>query len=249
MSHRKNSCTLIGVETDPRKPKPGSVTLSDAEGGHAILLGASGLVGGFCLQALVDEPVYSRIVLLNRRELKAGLHAQVIQKVADFENLTEDDFAKADDIFCALGTTIAKAGSQPAFRRVDLEYPLMAARLARQAGARQFVLVSSVGADPASKNFYLRTKGELEQEISKLGFPAVHIFRPSLLLGKREEFRSGERVVQAIAPALNFVMFDGLRRYRAIAADAVGKAMVAAAREESGGVFVHEYDAILKLAG
>jgi uncharacterized protein YbjT (DUF2867 family) len=237
------------VETDPRKSKPSSLALSEADGRLAILLGASGLVGGFCLQALLAEPVYERIVLLNRRELPVAAYPRPVQRLADFEKLADHDLAGADDVFCALGTTIRKAGSQPAFRRVDLEYPLMAARLARQAGAKQFVLVSSVGADPASKNFYLRIKGELEQEIGKLGFQAVHIFRPSLLLGKREEFRSGERVVQAIAPALNFVMFGGLRRYRAIKAAAVGKAMVAAAREESDGVFVHEYDAILKLAG
>jgi uncharacterized protein YbjT (DUF2867 family) len=222
--------------------------LRESEERHAILLGASGLVGGFCLQALVAEPVYSRIVLLNRRELKVGLHPQLIQRVVDFEKVTVDDFAKADDILCALGTTIRKAGSQAAFRRVDLEYPLTAAKLARAAGAKQFVLVSSAGADAASKNFYLRTKGELEQEIGKLGFQALHVFRPSLLLGQREEFRLTERVVQAIAPVGNLVMFGGLKRYRAIKAAAVGKAMVVAAREESKGVFIHEYDEILRLA-
>ncbi|HEY6272166.1 MAG TPA: oxidoreductase [Terriglobales bacterium] len=222
--------------------------LRESEERHAILLGASGLVGGFCLQALLAEPVYSRIVLLNRRELKVGLHPQLIQRVVDFEKMTVDDFAKADDILCALGTTIRKAGSQAAFRRVDVEYPLTAAKLARAGGAKQFLLVSSTGADPASKNFYLRTKGDLEQEIGKLGFQALHVFRPSLLLGQREEFRLAERVVQAIAPAVNLVMFDGLRRYRAIKAAAVGKAMVVAAREESKGVFVHEYDEILRLA-
>jgi uncharacterized protein YbjT (DUF2867 family) len=237
------------VETDPRKSKPGSVAVSEADERQALLVGASGLVGGYCLQALLAEPAYSRIILLNRRALPAVSRPRLVERIVDFEKPTAGDVAGSDDIFCALGTTIHKAGSQPAFRRVDLDYPLAAARLARQAGAKQFVLVSSVGADPASKNFYLRTKGELEQEIGKLGFPAVHIFRPSLLLGKREEFRSGERVVQAIAPALNFAMVGGLRRYRAIQAAAVGRAMVAAAREESRGVFVHEYSAILRLAG
>jgi uncharacterized protein YbjT (DUF2867 family) len=216
---------------------------------RVILLGASGLVGGFCLHALLQESVYSQVILLNRRELKVGLYPKLVQSIVDFDNLREEDFAGPCDIFCALGTTIRKAGSQGAFRRVDFEYPLAAAKLARQAGAKQFVLVSSVGADPVSKNFYLRTKGELEQEIVKLGFQAVHIFRPSLLLGDRKEFRFGERVMQAIAPLLNLLMVGPLRRYRAIKASAVGKAMAVAAREESHGVFVHEYDAILKLAG
>ena len=223
--------------------------MKESEERHAILLGASGLVGGFCLQALLAETVYSRIVVLTRRKVKAGLHPQLIQKTVDFENLSASDFAKADDIFCALGTTIKKAGSKEAFRRVDLTYPLTAARLGHAAGAKQFVLVSSAGADPRSKNFYLRTKGELEEEIGKLGYQALHIFRPSLLLGQREEFRFGERVAQWLAPALNAVMVGRFRRYRAIDAAAVGKAMVGAAREESNGTFVHEYDAILKLAG
>jgi uncharacterized protein YbjT (DUF2867 family) len=214
----------------------------------AILMGASGLVGGFCLQAQLADPDYARIVLLNRRELPLAPHPGLSQKIVSLANLNPDDFAGADDIFCALGTTIRKAGSQEAFRRVDLEYPLAAAREALQAGAEQFVLVSSAGADPKSKNFYLRTKGELEQEIGKLDFRALHIFRPSLLLGKRPEFRLGERVVQAIAPLLNLVMIGGLRRYKAIPAATVGKAMAAAAKQGKNGTFIYEHDEIIRLA-
>jgi uncharacterized protein YbjT (DUF2867 family) len=148
----------------------------------------------------------------------------------------------------ALGTTIRKAGSQQAFRRVDFEYPLSAAKQALNAGAKQFILVSSVGADPGSRNFYLRTKGELEQAVSALGFQAVHIFRPSILLGKREEFRAGERVATVIAPVLNLMLMGVLRRYRAIRAATVGRAMVAAARQAIIGVHVYEYDQIAQLA-
>jgi uncharacterized protein YbjT (DUF2867 family) len=214
----------------------------------AVLLGASGLVGGYCLQTLLADSGYARIVLLGRRELVAARHPRLAQKVVDFDALTQSDFEGADEVFCALGTTIRKAGSQQAFRRVDVDYPLAAARLSRQAGAKRFLLVSSVGADAAAKNFYLKTKGELEQEIGKLGFTAFHIFRPSLLLGKREEFRLGERIAMATMPLLNFAMVGGLRRYRAVSAATVGKAMVAAARQEEGGVYVYEYDEIRKLA-
>jgi uncharacterized protein YbjT (DUF2867 family) len=214
----------------------------------AVLLGASGLVGGFCLQTLLADSNYARIMLLGRRPLPMASNPRLAQKTISFENLSAEDFAGVDDIFCALGTTIRKAGSQEAFRQVDLEYPLDAARLSRQAGARQFLLVSSVGADPGSKNFYLRTKGELEQEIARLGFDALHIFRPSLLLGKRAEFRLGERVVQMVAPVLNAAMIAGLRRYRAIAAASVGRAMVAAAKTGSNGTQIHEYDEIVRLA-
>jgi uncharacterized protein YbjT (DUF2867 family) len=209
------------------------------------------MVGGFCLQALLADSNYARIVLLNRRMLPIAARAKppsVTQKTISFDSLSAEDFAGVDDIFCALGTTIRKAGSQEAFRRVDLDYPLGAARLARQAGATQFLLVSSVSADPRSKNFYLRTKGELEQEIAQLGFSALHIFRPSLLLGKRGEFRPGEWVMVPLAPMLNLAMWGGLRRYRAIAAATVGKALVAAAKTESNGTLIHEYDEIVRLA-
>ncbi len=128
----------------------------------AVVLGASGLVGGFCLRALVDDPDYTRVLTFGRRELPSLTRAKVAQRVADLGSLTAEDFHGAQDVFCALGTTIRKAGSQEAFRQIDLELPLRAAEEALKAGAEQFVVVSSVGADPASKNFYLRTKGELE---------------------------------------------------------------------------------------
>jgi uncharacterized protein YbjT (DUF2867 family) len=214
----------------------------------AVLLGASGLVGGYCLQTLLADPGYARILLLVRRELVAVRHPRLTQKTVDFDSLTQSDFAGANDVFCALGTTIRKAGSQPAFRHVDVDFPLSAARLSRQAGAKQFLLVSSVGADAGTKNFYLRTKGELEGAIGKLGFNALHIFRPSLLLGKREEFRLGERIAMATLPLLNFVMVGRTRRYRAISAAVVGKAMVAAAQRERSGTFVYEYEEIRTLA-
>ena len=214
----------------------------------AVLLGASGLVGGYCLQTLLADSRYARIVLLGRRELVAARHPRLAQKVVDFDALAQADFAGTDEVFCALGTTMRKAGSQQGFLRVDVDYPLSAARLSRQAGAKQFLLVSSVGADAAAKNFYLKTKGQLEQEIGKLGFKALHVFRPSLLLGKREEFRLGERIAMATLPLLNFAMAGRLRRYRAIPAASVGKAMVAAARQEKSGMFVYEYEAIRKLA-
>lgn len=214
----------------------------------AFLLGASGLVGGFCRLNLLDSSAYDRIVLVNRRELPLPPHPRWEQKVINFEGFTPADFSGADDVFCALGTTIRKAGSQEAFRHVDLDYPLAAATCARQAGVRQFVLCSSVGADAKSKNFYLRVKGELEQGIGQLGFCALHIMRPSLLLGKRKESRLAERLGQGVMPLFAFTMIGGLRRYRAIAAETVGRAMVAAAQQGATGTVFHEYDALRRLA-
>ena len=214
----------------------------------AILLGASGLVGGFCLRALVDHPFYTRVMLFGRRQLPALTRAKVSQRVGELGSFTADDFRGAQDIFIALGTTIAKAGSQAEFRRIDLELPLHLASQAVQAGVQRLVMVSSVGADPGSKNFYLRTKGELEQAIAELPFEALHILRPSLLIGKRGEFRLGESIVMAIAPALDLLTLGPWRRYHSIKAAIVGRAMAAAALQDATGPHVYEYDAIVRLA-
>jgi uncharacterized protein YbjT (DUF2867 family) len=214
----------------------------------AVVLGASGLVGGFCLRVLVDDADYTRVLTFGRRELPPLTRAKVTQRVADLGSLNVEDFRGAQDVFSALGTTIRKAGSQAAFRKIDFELPLRAAHEALKAGAEQFVVVSSVGADPQSKNFYLRTKGELEQELARLPFRAVHIFRPSLLIGKRQEFRLGESLAIAIAPALDLLALGPLRRYHSIRAETVGKAMVGAAKQGTSGTSVYEYDEIIRLA-
>ena len=129
-----------------------------------------------------------------------------------------------------------------------MELPLRAAEQALVAGAEQFVVVSSVGADPASKNFYLRTKGEMEREVAKLPFKAVHILRPSLLVGKRAEFRLGEAIGMKIAPALDLLTFGPLRKYHSMRAEIAGKAMVAAAKSGESGVSIYEFDPIMTLA-
>ena len=214
----------------------------------AVLLGASGLVGGWCLKALVDDADYTRVLTFGRRELPAQMtRAKITQRVADLGSLSAEDFRGAQDVFSALGTTIRKAGSQAAFRQVDLELPLRAAQEAVKAGVEQFVVVSSVGADPASKNFYLHTKGELEQELARLPFRAIHILRPSLLIGKRQEFRLGESLAITIAPLLDLLTLGAWRRYHSVRAEIVGKAMVAAAKQERAGTRVYEYDEIAKL--
>jgi uncharacterized protein YbjT (DUF2867 family) len=152
-------------------------------------------------------------------------------------------------VFCALGTTIGKAGSQEAFRKVDFGYPKRLADLALQAGARQFLLVSSVGADPKSRNFYLRVKGELEEALNAMPFDAVHAFRPSFLIGDRAEKRAGETIAVPIARVLGSLLVGVLRKYRAISGDTVAAAMVGAARESRSGRWVYHYDEMRRLAG
>ncbi|HWR34300.1 MAG TPA: NAD(P)H-binding protein [Clostridia bacterium] len=204
----------------------------------ALIAGATGLVGSTLLHQLLATPAYHRVTALVRRPLSLN-HPRLDSRVVDFDALS--DIPPCDDVFCVLGTTIKTAGSQAAFRRVDLEYPFALALAARAQGA-QFLLVSSVGADANSRNFYLRTKGELENALRGLGFPALHIFRPSLLLGHRAENRPGERVAMAIAPVIAPALVGSLRRYRPIAATAVARAMVVAAQKAEPGVHIYHFD-------
>jgi uncharacterized protein YbjT (DUF2867 family) len=211
----------------------------------AVIAGASGLVGGFCLQALLQDPHYERVIAYGRRTLPQN-HPKLTSVITDFHSF--DGFPDAADVFCALGTTIRNAGSRAAFRQVDFDYPKALAECAAQHGAVQFVLVSSVGAGARARNFYLRVKGETEREVANLPFRSVHLFRPSLLTGPRAETRPGERVAIAMAGVFGFALRGRLRRYRAIPAEIVGRAMVAAAVRGEPGVSIYEHDAIHWLA-
>src|SRR5579859_1108312 len=128
----------------------------------ALVIGATGLVGGHCVSMLLDSGVYERVLVFTRRSL--GLeHPRLVETIVDFDKLEEIEPFPAADVFCAIGTTIAKAGSQADFLKVEFEYPRIIAERSAAAGATQFVVVSSVGADPQSSNFYLRVKAQLEK--------------------------------------------------------------------------------------
>ena len=205
-----------------------------------MLVGASGLVGGHCLQFLLDDPEFEKVITLGRRELSTK-HTKLEQHVIDFDRLNKyADLFKADDIFCCLGTTIKKAGSQEAFRRVDFGLPLEIANLAKAKDATQFLLVSSLGADSGSRVFYNRVKGELEEAISKIDFDAVQIFRPSLLLGERAEFRLGERIAEKVSRLFSFVFVGRFANYRPIQAHLVAAAMIITAKAQPSGVNILE---------
>lgn len=213
----------------------------------ALLLGATGLVGGHCLELLLNDSAYGKVVVVGRKQVSHE-HAKLEQHVIDFDKLS--DFAplmRADDLFSCLGTTIKKAGSKENFRRVDFTYQLDVARLACEQGAKQLLLVSSLGADPRSSIFYNRVKGELEMAVSKLALDAVNIFRPSLLLGERTEFRAGERIAELPMRYVSFLMVGPLAKYRPVQARAVAAAMLKVAKEEHAGVNVFESDQIRQM--
>lgn len=208
-----------------------------------LLLGATGQVGGQVLRLALAHPQVSRVVAPTRRPLAAPAAERLQNPVVDFERLPPDvDWWRADAALCALGTTRKLAGSQAAFRRVDHDYVLEAAGLARRAGTPVFVLNSSLGADPDSRNFYLRVKGEAERDARALGFESLTIVRPSLLdAGPRPDFRLGETLGLAAARLLGPLI---PRRYRPVAAAAVARVMLDAALRAAPGMRVIESDAL-----
>lgn len=212
------------------------------------MAGASGLVGRALVRALCDAPDVARVTALARRPLGLA-HERLQVTLLDLEALDTALSEPADVACCALGTTIAAAGSQDAFRRVDVGLTLAFARYALRAGARRFVLVSSVGADASSSNFYLRVKGEVEAALRELPFQALVVMRPGLLRGERTERRPAEAVARALAPLLDLALVGPLSRYRSVRADRVAAAMVAAACDERHGVAILDVAAIERLAG
>ena len=200
-----------------------------------LLAGATGLVGGRILQGLVRDGDVGEVRVLVRRPSDPSLRGPKVRElVAAFDALdAHPEWFRVDQVFCALGTTIRQAGSQVAFRRVDFDYPLAIARLAHAQGARQFLLVSSVGADARSRVYYSRVKGELEDAVRLVGYAALTIARPSFLLGPRKERRLGEIVMTRLAQFFPAAL-------KPVHARQVASALVRAAREGKPGAFVHD---------
>ncbi|WP_238546025.1 oxidoreductase [Tumebacillus flagellatus] len=213
----------------------------------ALLAGATGLVGGQLLQELLHHPEYGEVIAFVRRPLYVQ-HPKLKQVTVDYDNPASyaDPIQTAHDIFCCLGTTIKTAGSQDAFRQVDYTYPLQLAQLALGSpNLQKFLIITALGSNPASKIFYNRVKGEVERDLQALALPSLHIFRPSLLLGDRQEFRLGERVGSVFSRALAFAT---PKKYRPIQALTVARAMLRVAQEgPSQGAHVYESDQLQTL--
>lgn len=214
----------------------------------ALVAGASGLVGRHCVQALLKEAAYATVTAFLRRPLDFS-HPKLIQHIIDFEELEgAGNWLSADDVFCCLGTTMRKAGSEEAFRKVDFDYPIKLAALSQHCGAKQFSIVTALGSDPHSRIFYSRVKGEVEEAIRKISFIALHIFRPSFLLGNRNESRPAEQIGAAVMSTLKLVMVGPLKKYRAVQASDVAEAMVRVAQMNLTGAHIFESDTIQALA-
>ncbi len=216
----------------------------------ALIAGATGLVGGLLLRQLLDTPEYGRVITLGRRpvELAHPKLSQVTADLAALDKVTAD--LRCDDAFCCLGTTIRRAGSQAAFRAVDHGAVLAFAWTARRNGATRFFVVSSLGANARSRFFYNRVKGETEEALEVLDFKTLAIFRPSLLLGPRQETRFGERIGEVVMWLADPLLLGSLRKYRAIQAEVVARAMVRCSFGHDGqGVLIFPSDEIEDMGG
>lgn len=214
----------------------------------AIIAGASGLVGSCLLPMLLEAPEYGRVISVGRRRLDLE-HPKLVQVVADFTSLDKlAEPLRGDDAFCCLGTTRKKAGSAEAFRAVDHGAVLAFAWAVQRGGARRFFTVSSIGANADSRVLYSRVKGETEDALRVLNFATLGIFRPSLLLGPRTEYRFGERLSAVFFALFEPILIGGWRKYRAIRVGVVARAMLRCSFGSGArGVLIFESDEIQDL--
>lgn len=213
-------------------------------GRTALLAGATGLTGAFVLDSLLANETYSRVITIGRRK-PASEHPKLTAIEGPFNNLAGLlSGVPVNDIFCCLGTTMKKAGSRPGFYKVDFEYVLNLAEYGVDYGASQFLLISSAGANAQSSSFYIRVKGQVENALKHLNYRGMHILRPSLLTGNRNEIRPGERIIERLLKLVSPLMLGSLAKYRPIEARVVAAAMVYIAAGDIPGVYFYESDEI-----
>ena len=222
--------------------------MAEVEQKVILLAGASGFVGNLALTELLDSADISRVFAITRRPLGRE-HPRLANRIVQFDQIESQlKGLTCHAALCSLGTTIRQAGSERAFRQVDFDAVLAFARTAKAAQAQRFVVVSSVAADPGSKNFYLRTKGEMEEALLGLGFASLDILQPSLLLGWRAEIRPLELLGSVFMPLVNPFLTGKREPLRAIPARTVASAMVGSIRSGRRGVYRYTYSAIQSLA-
>lgn len=190
----------------------------------AIVVGATGLVGSNLVQLLCESEEYVSVTAITRKKLDYQ-HPKLTVKIRSFDTLEENDIEFAHEIYCCLGTTMKKAGSREEFEKVDVQYPLHIASLAKKKGIMHFIIISVLNANVKSIFYYSRVKGKLEQELMALELPQLSIVRPSLLKGERKEFRLGEKILELLLKVLNPLLIGPFKKYRSIEAKQVALAM------------------------
>ena len=212
----------------------------------ATLIGATGLIGGELLSLLLDDDHFEKVRILVRRPF-SGNHPKLEKKLVDFTDADSllVDLDESDAVFCTIGTTMKKVkGNKDAYRKIDYDIPVNIARYCKVMNCKNYILVSAVGADSQSRNFYLKLKGEVEDIVRKVGLESTYIMRPSILLGKRHEFRFGESISVPLVKTISFLLPS---KYKPIEATEVARAMLAAAKKSGKGFFVCEYNQMKRL--
>ncbi|MFM9837492.1 MAG: NAD(P)H-binding protein [Cyclobacteriaceae bacterium] len=202
----------------------------------ALLVGTTGLIGSQLLDLLLESNDYEKVIALSRKPLDKT-HPNLNNLVCELNQLQNHATElKADDVFCCLGTTMKKAKTKEAFRAVDYDAPLAMAKIAKENGAKKYLIISALGANKDSSIFYNKVKGEVEEAIAQIGFDSFHIFQPSLLTGPRKEQRTGEEAAQVFYKIFGFLI---PKKYASIESIKVARAMMALAKEERKGRVVH----------
>jgi uncharacterized protein YbjT (DUF2867 family) len=219
-------------------------------GKTATIIGATGMIGTNIRELLKKDNYFETIRIMVRRPIpKPDEKTEV--KLVNFDDAESVKLALegTDIVFCAMGTTQKNVkGDKALYRKIDLEIPLKVARFAKEAGCEKFVIITAVGANSKSSQFYLRLKGEVEKALEGIGFRSLHMLQPSMLLGNREEDRPAERMWQGSMKFLNRILVGSFRKYRGIEGKTVAAAMVNAAKKEEAGAFRYTYDQIVKIA-
>ncbi|CAM4154006.1 NAD(P)H-binding protein [Flavobacterium weaverense] len=213
----------------------------------ALVIGSTGLIGSHLLNILLESKEYSKVIAFTKRDLGIK-NSKLVQHIIYFDQPeTYSQLIVGDDFFCTIGTTIKKAGSQKEFRKVDFEYPKQFASFALQNNVTQFLIISSLGANAGSSNFYLKTKGEIQEYLKATDFETVAVLQPSLLLGDRTEFRLAEKVGGFFMKVLSFVFFGNLKKYKPIEGKTVAKALFTIAQRSNVGFKIYESDMIQEI--
>ncbi len=199
--------------------------------------GASGLVGNEILIQLLNNPQTEKVLVLARNPLGFG-HPKMQVVLISFDQLPQLEVAEKIDVgFCALGTTLRKAGSKEHQQEIDRDYVIAFGEFCKKAGVEKLGIVSSIGANPESSNFYLRTKGEMELGVGKLGIPLTVFIRPSFLIGPRKEKRSGDKLIQTLSFLISPLLFGKAKKYKGIHASKVAEKLIHATLTESAGIY------------
>lgn len=215
----------------------------------ATVIGATGLIGSHLVRLLQEDDDFKTIRLLVRHPLKKPI-AKAEVKLIDFNDVESFKLGidGSDVVFCAVGTTQKKVkGDKQAYRKVDFDIPVSAARFCKETQCFNFIFVSSIGANANSSNFYLKLKGETEDAIRAINVPSTSAFRPSMLLGDRQEKRTGEKIMQSVMKSISFIMKGKMQKYKPVDAVDVAKAMILAAKTPIFGFNIYEYDGIMQL--